>query len=339
MKVLFLGSNFGNGHLQFLTLRRLYQNIEKIDPSCGFGRNRFISYIFHKISPKIFEPLINIYVNTRIKNNYDLIYVKSGEYIGKNLIINLKKKTKKIIYYCNDNPFIKRDKKRWDLFHTASKFYDLLVFQDKSRLSGAKKRGLKKIVIVVPPYDKNVHKKTNFKKKGKDVVFVGSWSEQKGNLIKKLIELGLNIKIYGSNWKKDKNFHLIEKYITIGHLNYHNYTKIIRSSKIAIALYSNENKDSITARSLEIPAIGTLMISKKTSTMSKLFKENKEVVFFKTPQECYKKCNFYIHNSKKREIIAKNGHDKVTKNLSVSNEDLIKKIVKIVFNKNNNIFL
>jgi spore maturation protein CgeB len=332
MNVLFLGSNFGNGHLQFLTLKRLYQNLEIIDPSCGIGRNRYISYIFHKISPKIFEPIINAYANAKIKNNYDLIFVKSGEYIGKNLIINLKKKTKKIIYYCNDNPFVQRDKKRWDLFHSASKFYDLLVFHDKSRLSEAKKRGLKNIAIVVPPYDKNVHKKTNLKKKNKDIVFVGTWSEQKGNLINKLIKLGLNIKIYGSNWKKDKNFHSIKRFITTGHLKYSNYTRIIRSSKIAIALYSNENKDSINPRSIEIAAIGTFMLSKKTSTMTKLFKENKEVVFFKTPQECYHKCNFYILNSKKREIIAKNGYDKVTKHLSVSNEDLIKKIVKIVFN-------
>lgn len=333
MKVLFIGSNFGNGHLQFLALKKLYKNVEKIDPSFVIGKNKLISYIFHKISPKILEPIINIYVNRKIKNNYDLIYVKAGEYIGKDLIIILKKKTKKIVYFCNDNPFVERDKKRWDLFHPASKFYNLIIFQDKSRISGAKKKGLKKVIIVTPPYDKNIHKKINLKKKNKDVVFVGTWSKQKGYFIKRLIELGLKIKIYGSNWKKDKNFQSIRKFITTGHLKFMNYTKIIRSSKIAIALYSDENKDTITARSLEIPAIGTFMLSKKTPTMTKLFKENKEVVFFKTPKECFKKCNFYIHNSRKREIIAKNGYNKVRKHLSVSNEDLIKKIIQITFNK------
>lgn len=333
MKVLFLGSNFGNAYLQFLAFKKLYKNVEKIDPSFGITGNKVISYIFNKISPKILEPMINIYVNRKIRNNYDLIYVKSGEYIGKNLIINLKKKTKKIIYFCNDNPFVKRDKKRWDLFHPASKFYDLIIFQDKSRISGAKKKGLKKIIVVTPPYDKNIHKKINLKKKNKDVVFVGTWSKQKGYFINRLIELGLNIKIYGSNWRKDKNFQSIKKFINTGHLKFLNYTKIIRSSKIAIALYAEENKDTISARSLEIPAIGTLMLSKKTPTVTKLFKENKEVVFFKNPKECFKKCNFYIHNSKKRENIAKNGYNKVTKHLSVSNEDLIKKVIQITFNK------
>ena len=73
----------------------MYKNVEKIDPSFGITGNKVISYIFNKISPKILEPMINIYVNRKIRKNYDLIYVKSGEYIGKDLIINLKKKNKK----------------------------------------------------------------------------------------------------------------------------------------------------------------------------------------------------------------------------------------------------
>ena len=69
-----------------------------------------------------------------------------------------KKKTKKIVYYCNDNPFVERDKKRWDLFLSASKLYDLLIFQDKSRIKPAKKLGLKNIFLTLPPYDSKAHK-------------------------------------------------------------------------------------------------------------------------------------------------------------------------------------
>tara|TARA_E500000331_G_scaffold352789_1_gene402129 strand:- start:1335 stop:1757 length:423 start_codon:yes stop_codon:yes gene_type:complete len=138
----------------------------------------------------------------------------------------------------------------------------------------------------------------------------------------------LNIKIYGSNWEKDKNFYFINRYITSGHLNYKNYSRIIKISKIAIALYSDDNKDSITARSLEIPAIGTFLISKKTSSMVNIYKENKEVVFFNSPSECFKKCKFYLKNDKNREAIAKNAQKKVLNNLNASNYDLIKKVLK-----------
>ena len=330
MKVLFLGSNFGNDHLEFLTLKKLYHNVEKIDPSFGFGKNRFISYIFYKVSPKIFEPIINIYINTKIKNNYDLIYVKSGEYIGKNLIINLKKKTKKIVYYCNDNPYVKRDNQRWKLFLSAAKYYDLLIFHQESRIQISKKLGLKNLFLTLPPYDKNFHKKkASFKtKKKNDVVFVGTWFPERGIFFNKLINLGLDVKIYGTRWEKDPNFHNLKPNVYLGHVVYSEYTKIIQNSKIALALFSDQNEDLITRRVTEITAIGTLLCSFKTKVMTKIFIENKEVIYFKNAEECFKKCCYYLKNAKLRKEISLKGKYKTTKILKVNNHEVIKKIIK-----------
>tara|TARA_Y100001980_G_C14512634_1_gene288039 strand:- start:48 stop:1046 length:999 start_codon:yes stop_codon:yes gene_type:complete len=331
MKILFIGNAFGNSYLQLLTLRKLYKNVDKIDPSNGFGRNKVFSFLFYKFTPKLFEPMINRYVISQVKKDYDVIYVKSGEFIGKKLILILKKKTNKIVFFCNDNPFVKRDNKRWDLFLSASKFYNLIVFQDYSRIKLARKYKLKNITLVTPPYDKKIHKKIVSKNKKYDVVFVGTWSKNKAKILYSLIKLGLNIKIFGTGWNKDVNFNLMKNFVKLGHLNSKNYTKIISESKIALALYSDENYDNITARSIEIPAIGTCLLSKKTNAIKKIFKEDKEAIYFKTTQECFKKCNFYIKNSKKREIIANNASIKVRKYLKVSNEDLIKKVLKQVF--------
>ena len=332
-KALFIGTKFGNGYLQYKSLKFFFDVVDIIEPVSVF-KNKYILKFFHHFNSRFFSLIIYNFILSKIKKNYDLIYVKSGEYLSKKLVLELKKKTKKIVYYCNDNPFVGRDKKRWDLFIPASKFYDLLIFQDKSRIKPAKKLGLKNIFLTLPPYDSKIHKKkkSQVTKKKNDVVFVGTWFHERGVFFRKLIDLGLNIKIYGTRWNKDPYFNILKPRVHLGHLKFNKYTKIIQNSKIAIALYSEGNKDNITARSMEIPAIGTLMLSKKTLTMSKLFKENKEVVFFNTPEECYKKCIYYINNSKKREIVAKNGYNKVTKRLSVSNVDLIKKIIKIVFN-------
>ena len=111
-----------------------------------------------------------------------------------------------------------------------------------------------------------------------DVVFVGTWSP-KNQTIKKLIISGLNIKIFGTRWHKDDDFEIIKSHYIPGHLNYINYSRIINKSKIALCIFE-ENRDTITARSMEIPAIGTFMISMRTKAMQKVFKENKEVVFF-----------------------------------------------------------
>ena len=141
------------------------------------------------------------------------------------------------------------------------------------------------------------------------------------------------MKIYGSKWNKDPNFSKLKKNISLGHLKFRKYSKVIQSAKIALCLLEKKNKDTITARSIEIPAIGTLMVSERTKTMKKIFVENKEVIFFSNPNECVRKCNYYLLNDNKLSKIAKKGNFKVTKKLKLTNENLIKKIINTVFKK------
>ena len=334
MKILFIGSKTGNSYLQYLALKKLHKDTDIIDSNYIFS-SPMIKKIFYHISPYIFEFFINFYVLKNIKKKYDLIYVRSGEIIGKKLIINLKKLTKKIVFFCNDNPFVKRDKRRWDLFLGAAKYYDKIAFQDKSRISVSKKYGVKNPLLVLPAYDEKIHQKRKIsllekKKFQNDVVFIGTWSPKKGSFIKSIIHLGLNIKIYGNRWGNDPNYNLIKKNIIVGHISNPNYTKIIQCSKIALCLFSEENKDTITARSVEIPAIGTLLCSLRTKAMKKIFVENKEAIYFTTPKECVNKCKYYLKNKKKTLLIAKRGNIKITKKLNSTHTNLIKKILKSI---------
>ena len=157
MKVLFIGTKRGNAYLQYLTLKEIYKKVDFIDSYRVFFFPNITWRIFWHISPKIIEPLLNYYILSKVKKSYDLIYVKSGDLIGKKLILELKKKTKKIVFFCNDNPFVSRDKQRWKLFLSSGQFYDLVIFQDKSRISLSKKYGIKKTLLVLPPYQKHTH--------------------------------------------------------------------------------------------------------------------------------------------------------------------------------------
>ena len=58
----------------------------------------------------------------------------------------------------------------------------------------SKKFGIKNSLLVLPPYDKKIHKKQkislNFKKKYQnEVVFVGTWSIEKGKFLKEELEV------------------------------------------------------------------------------------------------------------------------------------------------------
>lgn len=330
-KALFIGNKFGNGFLEYKTLKFFFNVVDIIEPGLLY-KNKFLLKCFHIIGPKIFSYFIHNYVLSKVKKNYDLIYVRSGEYLSKELVLELKNKTKKIVYYCNDNPFVERDKKRWNLFLPASKLYDLLIFQDVSRIKPSKKLGLKNIFLTLPPYDSQVHKnkKSQATLKKNDVVFIGTWFPERGVFFRKLINLGLNVKIYGTRWDKDPDFEFLKSRVHLGHVANSRYTKIIQNSKIALAIFSDQNRDSITRRVSEITAIGTLLCSYKTKTMTKNFIENREVIYFRTAKECHRKCNYYLKNDKLSKKIALNGKYKTTKILKINNYEMIKKIINKV---------
>ena len=333
MKILFIGPKFGNSYLLFKAFKKKYQNIEMLDTKNILPYPEISIKIFYHISPYIFEKYINNKILNKIKKKYDLIFIKSGEIIGKTLILKLKKISKKIVYFCNDNPYVTRDKNRWKLFYASAKYYDVIAYQDSSRIKLAKKFRLKNSLLVIPPYDSEIHKKhkitLNEKVKLKNkIIFIGTWFPDRGYFFKKLIDQGLPVKIYGSRWHKDPEYEKIRSNISLGHVYDKNYSKLIQSSDIAICLFSKQNMDTITARSIEIPAIGTLLFSFKTKTMTSIFKENSEAIFFSNINECISKCKFYLKNKSLAKKIAKRAKIKVTKKMKVSSSDLIDNILK-----------
>ena len=328
MHVLFLGPKFGNSYLEYKALKRICKKVDIIDTNLIF-RNTLSLKIFYHVAPELFIWKIRNFILSKIDTKYDLIYVRSGEYLDKNLLLQLKRKTEKIVFYCGDNPFLKRDKFRWRLFLKAAKLYDLLIFHQKSRIRMSKDLGLKKTMLVTPPYDKNIHIKKNNNKLKNNIVFIGTWFPERGIFFKKLSDLGLKFKIYGTKWNKDPNFENLKSKIKLGHVHFKNYAKIISKAKIAISLFSEQNIDDITRRPIEIAAIGTTIISKNTKSMKEIFKENKEAIYFNNANECYKKCSYLLKNTKLLNRISNNANIRVKK-LKISNDDLIKKIIRRV---------
>ena len=76
------------------------------------------------------------------------------------------------------------------------------------------------------------------------------------------------------------------------------------------------------------------MISFRTKAMENIFKDNKEIFFFKSYKECLKKIIFYLKQDKLRNKISRRANIKVTRILKASHDDLVKKIIKQAFLKN-----
>jgi spore maturation protein CgeB len=223
-----------------------------------------------------------------------------------------------LIFLCFDNPFYNRDKSKWLLTLESINCYDLIVFQQSTRVKYAKKNNLN-YKVIPPLFNKNIHKPLNpnlsNKKFRRDVIFLGTWFPERGKFAKRLIKLGLKFEIHGPQWNKDPEYKILSNYVVSKNGLYGiKYTKLISESKIVISLPNFHNDDDITMKSLEITAIGSLLLTNNTKSHRELFENKKDAFFFKNADECVKICKFLLKNIQLIKKVSKNGYKKITRN-------------------------
>jgi spore maturation protein CgeB len=277
------------------------------------------------------------YVLNKIKNSfYDLTFVNHGHDIGVNLLKKLKSNSTSVINYNVDNIFSARDGNRFNSLIKSIPYYDLIVVPRNEDIENAKKIGAKRVTCEYQAYDRVFHRpqtalKSTLKNVENDVCFIGTWMPERGPFMEKLIQKKVPIKIFGSNWRRSKEWRIIKKnYIapdTIYTDNINNYVKIISSSKISIGLLSSGNKDLCTHRSFEIPYIGSLLCAQRTSVHEKFYKDGIEACFWNDAYECAEICHELLNNPAKRQSIAKAGHEAVLRS-GQSNDEVLTRIIK-----------
>ena len=337
MNILYVGEIKGNSKLTLHSLKRIYRKVDCINTHKILPFHNFSYKLFFHLSPKLFEKHLDYFFYQKIKKKYDLVFINNSEFITDNTLDHLKKNTRRTLFYCVDNPFANRDKKKWFFFNRNSKKYDLVVFTQKARLKLAKERGLKRYISAIPPYYKNIISKNKLsidkrQKYKNDIVFVGTWFPERGKFFSKLKKLGLNFKIYGPQWNKDKlHYNYLKENIVLEDFSVEKYSKIVQSAKIALCLLSKENVDDITTRCIEIPALGTLLCSESTQTIKNLLKDKLEAVYFRNANDCFKICTKLLKNDNLIKKISKNGNYKITKILKPESENILKKVISIAF--------
>ena len=334
MKILFIGGNSGNSKLAYQAINKIYRKTELLAVDNLLTKIEYA--IFYHLFPSLFNYKINLFFKKKIKKKYDLFFFYNCEFINENLITKIKQSNSKAYFYCADNPFLPRDKQRWQLIKKVINKFDLVIFQQKNREKYVKKFKISKYVTILPPYFKGVHVRHNVRPK-KNVIFLGTWYPERGKFFYELIKLGLKVDIYGSHWQKDKKYYeLIKQHIHLKNYQAHELSKIISNYKIGIALYAKDNDDDFSNRSIEIPAIGSLICSERSQALEKVLIENKEAVYFNTVKDCFNKCSHLLNNIKTIHKIRKSGQKKILNILKPEGERVFKKILSKNFIKKYN---
>ncbi|NJR76862.1 MAG: glycosyltransferase [Scytonema sp. CRU_2_7] len=147
-----------------------------------------------------------------------------------------------------------------------------------------------------------------------DVAFIGNWdaSRKREQYLKAISNYRLGL--WGSSYW---NTHCQEptlKNLCQGMCSYQEIPEILGSAKMGLNILRPQNEKGHNIRTYEIPATGTLMLSERNNGLLSLFAEDKEAVYFSTPDELSQKVGYLLQNPALIGSIAEAGYKKALEN-------------------------
>jgi spore maturation protein CgeB len=220
------------------------------------------------------------------------------------------------VCYNNDNAFGSIGSKvYWRLFKQAIPYYDLhLVYRDADVLSLG---GSVRSYVLRSHYLPWLHRRLDSKQitqKSSDICFLGHFEpDRRANELDLLMkQVPATYSIRGSGWAKHGHKRAWASLDT-AELQGEEYVEALNATKIALVFFSAWNSDTYTRRVFEIPACGTFMLSQRTDTMRSLYAEDKEAVYFSSPDELVDKARYYLKHDAQRKRIAEAGRARCIK--------------------------
>lgn len=270
-------------------------------------------YIF---GPTIFR-LNKDLVSLSMRSRPDLLFVYRGTHIFPETLRKIKMVCgSKVFGYHNDDPFSKHNNRfSWRFFHGSLKEYDHIFSYRHKNLDDYSNMGHHNISLLRSSFiaERNFPEEVDYRKFLSDVVFVGHFEDDgRDQMFKQLLELGINLKIYGPEWERSAHYSFFKKRMGPILPAIDNYNMVLNSTKIAIVLFSKINKDSYTRRCFEIPATKTLMVCEYSKDMAEnLFNEGQEAIYFRSFDDLAQKLKYYLANEDDRERIANNAFERL----------------------------
>ena len=320
LKILYIGPGNGTSRHRFNALLRMGHDVRMVDPFLAFGNAPQLLRWGFKTAYLGLERRISTYVLDAVENmRFDVVWVDNGETIGGMLMAKLKLQARFTVNHNLDNPFTSRDKLRWRLFHKALPHYDLFVTPRLSTRDSALACGAKRAMAITQSADEDVHRlaplsDADRQRFGSKVAFVGTWMLERGPFMRRLLERGVPLRIFGPRWEKAPEYPVLAPHVSSQPLNDCDYVKAISGTKIALGFLSTGNRDLHTTRSLEIPSIGALFCAPRTSDHEALYVEGEEAVFFDDADSCADACIALLADPRRLEAIAQAGFARARRN-------------------------
>ncbi len=320
LSILYFGPLSGTCLDRANALRRLGHRVEQIDLRHLLPNTPWVDRITWRIDGGLFGAWIKRGLRAKLTDlRFDLCYVDGGEWVTPSVISLLRRHAEKIINYNIDDPLGPRDGARFKAYRRSLPYYDLNTVVRQENIVEATALGAKNVIRVYRSADEISHAPRLLTDEDhqlwdSDVLFLGTWFPERGPFLLDLIQRGIPLTIRGSNWHKAPEWAQLKNHWRGGAISGDDYAKAIQCAKLNLGLLSKENRDLHTTRSLEIPALGSLLCAERTNEHLAMYNEGQEALFWKDAEECASICRIALANGSRRQAIAKAGQQRVKHN-------------------------
>lgn len=334
MKILWLGSDLWGSRQRADACIRLGHELTLLDPRRLLPASAWIDRWIWNAGGKLFESMVRRSILRTIgSRQFDLCIVDQGELIGASTVARLKRQCGSVISYINDDPFGGRDRRRFRQYLHALPHYDISVVVRDENVAEAYAYGARHVFLTYLSSDDVDHKPLPLTEDDRrrwkaEVLFIGTWMEERGPFMLALLDAGLPLAIYGNRWQKSPEWPRLQTAWRGPAVYGDDYAKAIQCAKINLGLLSKGNRDRWTTRSAEIPALGGLLCAERTDIHRQFYVEDQEAVFWRDADECIVKCRGLLADETRRRLIGMRGQQRALRN-ALTNENIMQEIIDL----------
>ncbi|WP_236580346.1 glycosyltransferase [Rubrivivax sp. A210] len=332
MSILYLGTGGGTSRDRANAYRRMGHEVLHLDPRSMLPASVWIDRLLWRVGGGLLSHWTCKALAARLAGtHYDLCHVDSGEYITPAALGLLRRHCAKVISYNIDDPYGPRDGRRFAAYRAAVPHYDLVVVVRALNVPEARALGARHVIRVNMSADELKHaplvlSEADRAEWASEVLFIGTWMPERGPFLAELLRLGVPLTIRGARWQRAPEWPQLAAAYRGPAVFGADYAKAIQGARINIGLLSKENRDLHTTRSLEIPALGSLLCAERTPDHKDMYSEGREAVFWADAAECARQCLELLADESRRAAMAAAGQRRVHANRDF-NEPMLEKVL------------
>lgn len=241
-------------------------------------------------------------------------------------IQTLKMKNIIVTQYFNDDPFSNRSPLGlyWKFRHALSA-YDAHFVYRAHNVKSYLKAGASHVEHCPPTYDPRRHFPATLSSTSScflaDAAFIGHWEDDwRVECLDALVRNGFNVILKGGMWDKAIRGRQIGKLSPISHAFGEEYNHIYANVAAGLCFFSKINNDSWTERSLEIIAVGGLLVCERTDEAQSRFRDGEEAYFFSSIRELIQIVENLKNDPQNREKVRAAGYARLMKSGNTIND-------------------